>query len=361
MNSFLAISFALLTSFLLVSCSSTVKVKQGEHPAISNNLWQEGDQALDKAEEQYQQAFDQEISRFAPAHLAQAAELIDQAADASKQQNKLSIAERAEEKIKQGAQLKQQAEKLFKNLLQKQQALLKLRSDKILPKQYQKIDQQLLTLLSDFEQVHLLNHKKNLASRTQIAEKVSAPKERVISSKMQQLLIDTLLQIHLRPAISLYQKSQQEQAAKFAPQSCQKAAQQIQDSESYIRQNFQDQAKMISEGKKVQASAQHCLYVARETEHLINMNASEAEQKVLDFENFLHDLVQQVGEYDFRRMSMQDQVLAIRQAIIEAQQQEQHQQQKDNNQKLQQKEFRIQQLEYLLQQADIALPEQSER
>lgn len=334
-----------LTTLSGCSNKETVKVNEDNAPLILNSQhWQAGDEALDQAEELYQQAYEKKLQRFAPKHMSQAEELLEQAGDSSSQEEKTTLAKKIQETLSDAESIKQQSEKFFQPLLNKQSQLQQLKADAILSAEYKQLDRELLALFSLYE----INSKK-----------VPQQDLNALKNKMEIVRINTLLETHLAPAIALFDKTQQEQANKFAPTTCDMAAQHIIDSEKFIRKNPDDIASIETEGKKVQNSILHCLYIARESEFMSDMSNSQAEQKVLNFEQQLFTISQLLGQQDYRNMALQDQVLAIRQAIIESQQEQHHEQQKAHSQREQQLEFRIQQLEYELQKADIPLPETS--
>jgi len=301
----IAISLALTT---LSGCSKkdTVKVNEENAPLVLNSQhWQAGDEALDQAEELYQQAYEKKLQRFAPQHMTKAESLLEQAGDSSSQEEKTNLAQEIQTTLKDAENIKQQSEKFFKPLLNKQSQLRELKADAILSAEYKQLDRELLALFSLYE----LDKKK-------------VPQQEVgkLANKMEIVRINTLLETHLAPAIALFDKTQQEQARNFAPATCDKAAQHIIDSEKFIRNNPDNIPAIETEGKKVQSSILHCLYIAREAEFMSGMSNNQAEQKVLDFEQQLFTISQLLGQQDYRNMALEDQVLAIRQANIESQQ-----------------------------------------
>ncbi|ASP38239.1 hypothetical protein CHH28_05895 [Bacterioplanes sanyensis] len=265
-------------------------------------------QALDTAEQALKQSEAQRLSFFSPGYAQQ----LEQAVSASRQasltgehQTLINKANEASNLLELALANKKQVEKLFENVLQRLAQVRELQADKVQRRQYQQFLQNL--------QTHFL-----------ALEAQQSPTETELNAlliQLEQLQRSTLLARYWQPAHSTLEQAASEGAAAAAAQTYQRASALVDDTGSYIQLQQGDPQEAARKGLEALRHAQQALFVSREAKRLQNLNPSQAEQAVLRFEQLLHQISQGLDGKDRRHMSLQDQMLSIKQRLDELQRQ----------------------------------------
>lgn len=297
--------YTMLLSVLIVStgCASK-RLAQDENfdqSALEKASEFSGDseRALVEAEVKYEAAINSDMDFYAPLHMEQARNTLAKAREAELK-GLLSDSLIASAKVITLLQLaednKKKVEVLLKPLLVQKTALEELNAAKVLPDQY--IDR--------------------LADIKELVAKIEQDKESITPSEitsalidLQQLELNTLLEIHWQPAKDALEKAEDEDADTNAPMSFQIAEELVEQAEKDIRAQYENRELVKEKGLAALRSSQHALYVARDAEQLLKLNNKRAEEAVLNFEALLAQIGNTLNAKDFRHMALQDQATAL--------------------------------------------------
>ncbi|WP_221795645.1 hypothetical protein [Oceanobacter mangrovi] len=255
--------------------------------------------ALDKAEEAINKGKSENFALLTPLHW-------QQMNDAIKLARKDDLEGNADKSVSASARVlalydsatitRVRVAKLLQAALARKTELEEIKADKVLPKDFRDIRDQI----------------------TDLARQIEAGKDDAINDDVEDVLADmtdlerdTMLEIHWRPAAQTLTKARKENVDDFAPQTFRQAEELTDQAEDTIREYFQDRQLCAETGLQALRAAQHALYIGREAEAIVNMKVDDAEQAALRFEGYLHQLAAALEVGDLRNMAFMDQTLAL--------------------------------------------------
>jgi hypothetical protein len=261
----------------------------------------DSERALIEAEVKYEAAISSNMNFYAPLHMKQASEKLAKAREAELK-GLLSDSLIASAKVITLLQLaednKKKVEVLLKPIFVQKKALEELNTSKVLPNQYND---------------RLEDIKELVAKIEQDKESITPNEINSILVDLQQLEVDTLLEIHWQPAKDTLEKAEDEDADTNAPTSFEIAEELVEQAEKDIRAEYSNRALVKEKGLAALRSSQHALYVARDAEQLLKLNNKRAEEAVLKFEALLAQIGNTLKAKDLRHMALQDQATALAQ------------------------------------------------
>lgn len=294
---------ALASLFFLYGCSSQpdINVYDGDTPAdLSKRYLTSREYALENGRQQLKQAQDEELSYYSPKRLLLAKESLREAQQQTDDQQAIDQANQISYVLAQAREHKKRVREKLTVLFAQMRDLHKIHADKVHPKTYQQAEDSLANLVRQLESDPELN---------------TQPQASQLSQSLVALQIDTLLSSKLGSAHKFFKRARQEDAERYAPLTFRQAEQALQEAEQTIKQHYQDLAKVDASAAKAEHMAQRALYLSREVRSLINLSADDAEHVALKTEQLLHNIAQHMKLDDLRAMSLQDQSLAIIQAL----------------------------------------------
>ena len=303
MRPLLVLSLFIVALALSTGCASkSIAIQKQTEPKTAPNFTDDSERALLEAEVRHENAVNAELKFYAPLNMEQSTEVLKLARDhelkglqsesiiaSAKVINLLQLAEKNKTKV----------EKILQPILRQKKELEKLNCPQVLP--------------SEFEnQLAAIN---DLIKKIEINESViSKEKMQTILTDLKRLELDTLLAVHWQPAKDTLDKAKDENANNNAPKSYMFAEKLVSEAELEIRNNFSNRELVANKGFKALRSAQHALYLARDSEFLIKLDHQRAENAALMMVELLAKIgvVLQVG--DVRHMALIDQANAIAQS-----------------------------------------------
>lgn len=297
------IFISIASLLILHGCSSNpdINVYEGETPAdLSKRYLTSREYALENGRQQLNQAEDEELSYYSPRRLLLAKETLNNARQQPDDQQAIDQANQISDVLAQAREHKKQVQEKLATLFSKMRTLHAIHADKVHPKTYQKAEQSLAILV------------RKLESEPEYDIKVQSED---IERSLIELQVDTLLSSQLGSARRFFQRAQQEEANRYAPLTFRQAQQAILQAETTIKTQYQDLKLVESNSQKAEHMAQRALYLSREVRSLIKLSPDDAEHAALKTEQLLHNIAQHMKLDDLRAMSLQDQSLAIIQAL----------------------------------------------
>ncbi len=261
----------------------------------------DSERALVEAEVKHEAAIASEMNFYAPLHMEQADEALALAREKELkgiQSDSIIASAKVITLLKRAQKNKEKVEVLLQPLLQQKTILEQLNSPRVLPNQFDSRIEDIKDLIAKIEQG---------ADGIDTAEMTS------VLDDLKQLELDTLLEIHWRPAKKTLIKAEDEDADKNAPKSFASAEELVDFAEREIRAKYLNRELVTQHGFTALRSAQHALYVARDAELLVKLNNQRAEDAVLKFEALLAQIGITLKAEDVRHMALQDQATALAQ------------------------------------------------
>lgn len=299
----LAISLIAASQLLIVGCAQKGIANQDEFDQLAHQKAEEyvGNtrSALEKAEDAYTAAKSEQFSILTPLHWQQMTLAIKKARTADLEGDSVSSLEASAWVMTyydSALNVKKEVEAQLGEVLAQQQVLLSLKSDKILRRDYRKRVNELRQLTRTIE-----------SGQT---DKVAEDGKELLE-EMQQLELDTMLEIHWRPARKVLDKAEDEGTDDFAPETFAIAERLTRKAHDTIQEHYQKRDICSSIGLEALRAAQHALYIGREAEKIINMDIDDAEEAALRFEEYLHQIATALSADDLRNMAFLDQTLAL--------------------------------------------------
>jgi len=299
----LAIFLIVTSQVLIAGCAQKGIANQDEFDQLAHQKAEEyvGNtrSALEKAEDAYTQAKEEKLSIITPLHWQQLTQAIKKARSADLEGNNEASLEAAAWVMtyyESAQKIKAQIQTQLSDVLTQQQVLLELKSDKILRRDYRDLIDELKKLTRSIES----------GQSDKIADDASD-----LLEDMQELELDTMLEIHWRPARKTLDKAEDEGTDDFAPETFSIAERLTRKTQRTIREQYQNREICTSAGLEALRAAQHALYIGREAENIINMDIDDAEEAALRFEEYLHRISTVLAAGDLRNMAFLDQTLAL--------------------------------------------------
>jgi len=323
---------------LFSGCSSTPDVKVHEDdapPNFTQQYLESREYAIESAQEALDKAGEEQLEYFSPRRVFLAQEKLFSAQEEEKDKDAIELADQVKVLLEIAQKNKTIALERLSQLFQQKNILEQLHADRVHRKTYQQLTQSLQNLIAQIED----KPGANISSDT-----------RTLSQAMIELEIDTLLSSQLGEAEKFFARAKQEEASIYAPVTYQQAEKALSQARQTIQNSYRETQLIEQEAHKASRLAQRTLYLSREVQSLINLKASAAEQIALEIEKLLHNIGQHMKLEDLRAMSLQDQSLAIIQALENQEirvRQELEKEYRDQRNKDQQ---RIKQLEQQLEQ-----------
>lgn len=261
----------------------------------------DSERALVEAEVKYEAAISSNMNFYAPLHMEQASEKLAKAREAELKgllSDSLIASAKVITLLQRAEDNKKKVEVLLKPLLVQKKLLEELNASKVLPDQYND---------------RLVDIKELVAKIEQDKENISPDEIHSILVDLQQLEVDTLLEIHWQPAKDTLEKAEDEDADTNAPSSFQTAEKLVEQTEKDIRAQYSNRELVKAKGLAALRSSQHALYVARDAVQLLKLNNKRAEEAVLKFEALLAQIGNTLKVKDVRHMALQDQATALAQ------------------------------------------------
>lgn len=299
----LAIPLIAASQLLIVGCAQKGIANQDEFDQLAHQKAEEyvGNtrSALEKAEDTYTTAKSGQFSILTPLHWQQMTLAIKKARAADLEGNSDTSLEAAAWVMTyydSALKVKKEVETQLGDVLAQQQVLLSLKSDKILRRDYRKLVDELRQLTRTIESGQ--------------ADKIAEDGKELLED-MQQLELETMLEIHWRPARKVLDKAEDEGTDDFAPETFAVAERLTRTAYETIQEHYQKRDTCGSIGLEALRAAQHALYIGREAEKIINMDIDDAEEAALKFEEYLHQISTALSAGDLRNMAFLDQTLAL--------------------------------------------------
>jgi len=279
--------------FILTACA-------GKQVAVSESIQQKSvqaakdskftpEQAIKDAEQQLLEAKSARLDFFAPLHLQQAAESIEQAREYlvsppnDIQNAALMAAIAAQSFISDAYNNKTAVEGHLKESLKHLEILQSLKSPSLLADDYGSVTESLTDLIKDIEQGNTVDAVQGQAG---------------LLEDMSQVEIDTLKKIHLTEAEAYFEKAEDIDADDFAEQSYEKAEKTLEASNNFIEKNFRDRKGVKAAGLEALWATKSAYYVALEAQKLIKMTPEESEKHVLKIMSYLNNVHQKAYKKD---------------------------------------------------------------
>ena len=334
----------LAIAFILTACGSKPVnvIESTDTPNYSQQYLDSREYAIEQAEDQIRLAEEQQLPYYSPRRVLLAHEKVKMAQGATTDEEGILIANQVEDLLNKAQLNKTLAEEKLALLLTQRKGLEELHADKVHKARFLTVTQSLKTLIAKMEDKPELD--------------ITQDKQR-IAKIMTALEVDTLLSTQLSNAEKFFKRATEEDAQSYAPTLYQKASLALKKARTKIRTQPQDRTSISALSEQARHAAQHTLYIAREAQGLGNLNQPDAEQMALRFEQLLHDIAQKMGLKDLRSISLQDQSLAIIQALESNQNRIRQQLEKELRSENQADKQKIEKLEQRLQDANIAPPE----
>lgn len=294
---------AIASVFILFGCSSQpdINVYDGDTPAdLSKRYLTSREYALENGRQQLNQAEDEELSYYSPKRLLLAQETLNNARQQSDDQQAIDQANQISDILAQAREHKTRVQEKLATLFSQMRTLHQIHADKVHPKTYQQAEDSLASLVRRLESEPDYDTQQPSSLLTQ---------------SLVALQIDTLLSSQLGSAHKFFKRASQEDAKRYAPLTFRQAQQALLEAEQTIQQHYQDLPRVEVASKKAEHMAQRALYLSREVRSLMNLSADDAEHVALKTEQLLHNIAQHMKLDDLRAMSLQDQSLAIIQAL----------------------------------------------
>ncbi|MAD46261.1 MAG: hypothetical protein CMI02_10135 [Oceanospirillaceae bacterium] len=306
-------SFLLLPAFLLAACSTPQIAEIDNLPDLTSQmadaLGNDSDKALRAAEQAYDKARQEELAFYAPLHMErlQAAMKDVQRSDLSGDRDALiQSSALVQTLLKTALDNKQEVESTLLPLLTQKSVLQDIHADKVLADDY----------------ADAMDDMKDLITLIEAGNKEKAVKKSAaVLEELTELEPEAMLAIHWRPAEQTLEQAEDEDADHNAPATFAAAEAVVESARQTILEHYKDRQHSEEVGLAALRKAQHALYVGRAAEKLQKLKPAEAEQKALDFENYLHDISAAIEGDDLRHMELRDQALAIIQALRERERQ----------------------------------------
>ena len=299
----IALVSILISPLLINGCAQQGIANQDEFDQLAHQKAEEyvgkTRSALEKAEDVYGQAKSQQLNVLAPLHWQQLSDAIKKARTADLEGNNDASVEAAAwvmTYFESAQKVKAQVETQLGDVLAQQAVLLELKSDRILKRDYRDLIGELKKLARDIES----GQAKDIADDA--AE---------LLEEMQELELNTMLEIHWRPARDTLDKAEDEGTDDFAPETFAIAERLTRKARYTIREQYQNREICDGVGIEALRASQHALYIGREAEKIINMDIDDAEEAALRFEGYLHQVSTALGAGDLRNMAFLDQTLAL--------------------------------------------------
>jgi|GEM_PF-1053590 len=272
---------------------------------VADKLGNDSDKALKSAQQAYETAQDEQLNFYAPLHMQRI-----EAAMKDVQRNDLTGDDSAlihssallQTLLQTALQNKHEVQTSLGQLLAQRDVLLSIHANNALPGDYNDVMEDLTDLITLIE-----------AGQKEKAVKKSSG----VLQDLNDLEPDAMLAIHWQPAYETLDKADDEDADDNAPVTFRQAEEKVKNARLTIKENYKDRQMSQTAGLEALRAAQHALYVGRAAEKLQRLTAEQAEQKALDFENYLHDISVAMATDDLRHMDLRDQALAIIQSIQE--------------------------------------------
>ena len=276
---------------------------------VLSSFGNDSEKALTAANQAYDTAEREELEFYAPLHMQRIKDAMTEVQRndlAGNNDALLASSALLQGLLKTALENKQDVQETLSPLIAQNAVLLEIHTDKALPVEY----------------TDAMEDMSYLIKLIEAGEKVRAIKRSPsVLQELTELEPMTMLAVHWQPAQQTLQKAEDEDADSTAPLTFAAARDRVEDARLTISEQYQDRELSRKAGLRALRTAQHALYMGRAAEKLQGLTAVQAEQKALDFENYLHDISSAIGGEDLRHMDLRDQALAIIQAISERERQ----------------------------------------
>ena len=292
-----------IAAILFSGCSSKPEVKVHEDdapPNFTQQYLESREYALESAQEALEKANEEQLEYYSPRRVFLAQEKLFSAQEEEKDQDAIELASQVNVLLEQARKNKAFAEEKMAQLFKQKKILEQLHANRVHNKTYQQLVQSLKKVVAQIED----NRQANID-----------PDIRALSQAMIELEIDTLLTSQLGNAEKFFTRAKQEEANIYAPVTFHQAQKALKQASQMIYERYRDTEAIEQAAEKASRLSQRTLYLGREVRSLIDLNANEAEQVALEIEKLLHNIGQHMKLDDLRAMSLQDQSLAIIQAL----------------------------------------------
>lgn len=338
----------LLLPFIVTACatpqvqdSEKITIEAQQQAQTSNASF---DQVLQNVRDLQSQAKQENLAFFSPNYMASAEMALSQAeAAASTKDQSLAMTEALKAKAfyERGLAIKPLAQEKLSETFSGMKMLQSLGADQRLLSDYKDINENIKDVIRLIEQGK--------------SDKL-ADEQKALLEEIQELEIDTLSLLFIKPVQMALEKAEDADAETYASQSFDKAEQAIERLEKLINQEPQQRQQIKTDSERSVRLAQHAQHVAQAAKPLMDLDPETAEQHILSIERFLSRIGGALGEKDVTHLPLDSQSIALaqtaeilaKQAKSKLEQQLQQNQTQNENQRLRQ---RIKELEALLEAA----------
>jgi hypothetical protein len=311
---YLLIAIVILMILALYACANTriantdKRDQQVYAAVLSSQLMPED--ALSQAADIFLDASDEQLELYAPLHFSRAQKSLQNA------RNYLHAGEpifrvmteafRVKSLIADAREFKPQAAKTLAEGFRQKAVLDELGVADDSPEDYKAVMLKLQNLVKEMEGGFV---GKALAQQADVIK------------LMVSLEINTLKQRHLKVAQDMLKKARGVDAQRYAPQSHTTAQQKVQAAENYIDNNYRNRDVVVRLCDEAFRASQHAYALAQEAALLVNLNGSEAEQRVLFMESLLARINETLAQDALGGNSLRQQaeIIAARVAVLREQ------------------------------------------
>lgn len=255
------------------------------------------EQAITEAETLVLEARNAELGFFAPLHLSQAEESIQQAKQYLLAPPKdiknaaLMAAIAAQTFIAKGYENKKSVEGNLKLALAHKAILEQLNTPTELPEEYQDVISDMTDLIKKIEE-------------GKVAEAIED--QNALLNTMAEVEINTLRKQHLTEANAYLEKAKDIDADDYAEVSFANAEKTLEASTNFIRSNYRDRKGVSVAGNEALTASKHAYYVALEAKKRVNLNPAEAEKHILELVAMHNQIYQRAYHHDLEPQGLQD-------------------------------------------------------
>lgn len=302
----------LASTFVLISGCMSTTVANSDQIEL-NAMEQAGnadispEDAIKQASADYQKAIASDLQFYAPSHMDNAKDKLQQAIKLSKDTSKpedkvasISAAFAAKKLVADGYKNKATIESTLSKVLDHRKVLVELNTDTIHPKLFRKATVKLESLIRDIEGGLLADAKNEEASVLEYYAEIE---------------IETLKTTYLSKAIEKLDEADSNDADDVAEVTFEKAEQAVEYANDFIEKNYRDRAGVKRVCDIAYTEALHAYYVAEEAAKIIEIDAEDAEQYVLYVGSLLQRINEEVGVKDLKAMSPREQARSLAEAV----------------------------------------------
>lgn len=297
---------AFSTSALLITGCASKQIANQEglqESALEQAKQFSGDseRALAEAEAKFEKATNADMNFYAPLHMEQAEQAL-KLAKANEITGKTEVSINASAQVIALLDLaqknKKKVETLLAPILAQKKVLDDLKTPHILPDEYNSQIDDIKDLIAEIETGKELDALSSSDS---------------LLIELNNLELNTLLELHWNPAQKTLAKAEDEDADDSAPKSYALAVKAVEEAEAMIRSDYKDREKVEALGLVALRAAQHVLYTGRDAEVLVKLNERKAENAVLKFQQLIAIIGKALKSDSVSHMALEDQANALAQ------------------------------------------------